>query len=78
MKLNTQQIKEDRDFNQDGEVFVDFTPANIELVVSRYSEEHSDDRVRINLRNDFNSNNDFSINEKDEIAKALFELLGIN
>ena len=46
MKLNTQQIKEDRDFNQDGEVFVDFTPANIELVVSRYSEAVSYTHLR--------------------------------
>ena len=50
---------------------------DIELTVSRYSEEHSDDRVRINFWGKHNSENDFSINEKDKIAKALFELLKI-
>ncbi len=69
MKLNT-QIKEQR-------YTKDFNEINIELNVSRYSEEHSDDRVRINFRGEYNSENDFSINEKDKIAKALFELLEI-
>ena len=55
----------------------DFNEINIELVVNRYSEEHSDDRVRINFWGKHKSENDFSINEKDKIAKALFELLKI-
>lgn len=53
----------------------DFNEINIELTVSRYSEEHSDDRVRINFWGKHNLENDFSINEKDQIAKALFKLL---
>tara|TARA_B100000900_G_scaffold236393_1_gene200692 strand:- start:1467 stop:1622 length:156 start_codon:yes stop_codon:yes gene_type:complete len=47
------------------------------LVITRYSEEHSNDRVRMHLWNEINSDNDFSIDEKDKIAKALFELLEI-
>lgn len=50
---------------------------NIELTVSRYSEEHSDDRVRINFWNEHNNYNDFSIKEKDMIISSLFRLLKI-
>jgi len=50
---------------------------DIELTVSRYSEEHSDDRVRINFWNEHNNYNDFSIKEKDMIISSLFRLLKI-
>ena len=56
---------------------IDNNEINIELTVSRYSEEHSDNRVRINFWGEHNNINDFSIKEKDMIIASLFRLLKI-